>query len=522
MPCLQRIRLTASTWLALAVLTAVLAPAAALSTTAKAGVTTASAAFGFRDTADGASCKFFDVALGTRWPEDTVPRIDARGLAGGDKAYDVQVLDASKPARVYRWDVLALVKAWATGKIPNEGLLIGPPGATSGGGADFYSREADDVGLRPSLRVVYPDGATDYLSPAADVHLDCSTYTGLGERKVLHIGPGSAGALRFDLSRLRKGKADEATKAELILVRVASTGVWSKGELGAYRLGSPWTQALPAPPVGLAAAYKGDRGIQADAGVLWADDFSSGQLQQGWKQFQMVRSKPAPPLAALGASGQVLNLPSLHSVIPRNEHLGLDLRYRFAQAAGQAGQQEAYMRYYLLVGPEWASSPDTGKLPGFAGTYNRVGWGGRGWDGLKGWSARGAFYKGVAKDHPAHGLLALGNYVYHSKSRNIYGEMFPWSASEGLALLAPNRWYCIEQHVRLNTPGKEDGVLQAWVDGQPVFSKTDFRFRDTLAVGIEDAWFDLYVGGQGTAKEDMNVHIAQVVVATRYIGPMVP
>lgn len=38
--------------------------------------------------------------------------------------------------------------------------------------------------------------------------------------------------------------------------------------------------------------------------------------------------------------------------------------------------------------------------------------------------------------------------------------------------LSPNRWYCIETHEKLNTPGVNDGLIEAWVDGQLVMSHT--------------------------------------------------
>jgi hypothetical protein len=127
--------------------------------TAPPSATGPSAAFAFRDTADGISCKFFDVAMGLQWPEDAVPWVDAAGQAGGSKPYDAQLVDSRQTARVMRWNVLALVKAWASGSVDNEGLLLGPVGAAAGGGADFHSRETADVGLRPSLRVQHADGA---------------------------------------------------------------------------------------------------------------------------------------------------------------------------------------------------------------------------------------------------------------------------------------------------------------------------------------------------------------------------
>ena len=73
--------------------------------------------------------------------------------------------------------------------------------------------------------------------------------------------------------------------------------------------------------------------------------------------------------------------------------------------------------------------------------------------------------------------------------------------------LADNRWYCIETHEQLNTPGVNNGVLEAWVDGVKVLTRTDILFR--LAgntnmwngagvfrqLGIGNIWWDRYATG---------------------------
>ena len=481
-----------------------------------------SPAFAFRDTADGISCKFYDVAMGMRWPDDAVTWADAVGRHGGSKPFDVQVLESRSPPKLVRWNVLALFKGWASGAFPNDGLLLSPLSAKGGGGADFYARETEDVSLRPSIRIQHANGSVEYLSAQGDAGLDCSTYTGLGEREFLHVGPGSVGVLRFDPARLRKGAPADVISAELVLVRNPASSVWSDGALGVYRLVTPWNQPFDAPERGIAAAFSADKGIETHPAVVWADNFASGSLRPGWNMAQPVRSKVMQPLAAPTAGSALMTFPSLQATIPRGEHLGLDLRFDFPQTPGKKDRSEAYFRYYLRLGPEWADVPDSGKLPGFAGTYNRAAWGGRGWHGMQGWSARGSFTKAVGREHPAYRLLPLASYVYHSKSESAYGDILVWSGSQGEALIAPNRWVCIEQHIKLNTPGRYDGVLRAWVDGKPVFAKRNFRFRDTLDLGIENVWFDLYMGGERAALRDMNINIAHVVVADRYIGPMSP
>ena len=44
------------------------------------------------------------------------------------------------------------------------------------------------------------------------------------------------------------------------------------------------------------------------------------------------------------------------------------------------------------------------------------------------------------------------------------------------AKLETNRWYSIEQYLKLNTPGKHDGVLRAWAGGRLVLEKRACAF----------------------------------------------
>lgn len=68
--------------------------------------------------------------------------------------------------------------------------------------------------------------------------------------------------------------------------------------------------------------------------------------------------------------------------------------------------------------------------------------------------------------------------------------MWEWGEG-GTAPLALNRWYTIEQYVKLNTLGKHDGVLMAWIDGRLVLHRYDIRFRDTSQLKIEKLWMNV-------------------------------
>ena len=102
-----------------------------------------------------------------------------------------------------------------------------------------------------------------------------------------------------------------------------------------------------------------------------------------------------------------------------------------------------------------------------------------------------------------------------------YGSTWRWDENRFKGL-KNNRWYCIEQYAKLNTPGQNDGILRGWVDGKPVFEKTDLRMRDIPDLKIENIWLNLYHGGQWTASTDDHLFIDDIIIAKEYIGPKAP
>jgi len=197
--------------------------------------------------------------------------------------------------------------------------------------------------------------------------------------------------------------------------------------------------------------------------------------------------------------------------VDRGGHYGVSIMYRFKDQIDQQ-PEEIYFRYYLRLADDW-NTAGGGKFPGISGTYGRAGWGGRPSDGRNGWSARGLFKR------QNDGKTPVGYYCYHADMKGRYGSNWTWD-TEKRGYLQNNRWYCIEQYAKMNTPGKNDGILRGWVDGQPAFEKTDVRMRDVDTLRIEAVWLNLYLGGSWVAKSDHHLYIDNVVIARDYIGPI--
>jgi hypothetical protein len=260
---------------------------------------------------------------------------------------------------------------------------------------------------------------------------------------------------------------------------------------------------------GLAAKYPSDQGIEEDPDVILFTDFESDQWHKHWSGGR--RKTVRVVIEDNERSFQPLQKKALQIKVLKGEHYGASIEYKFKDKTG-GEPEEIYFRYYLRFGNDWNPARG-GKLPGISGTYNRGGWGGRPSNGRNGWSARGQF------QGQREGKTPIGFYCYHADMTGRYGNAWIWRKDK-LGYLENNRWYCIEQYVRMNTTEKNDGVLRGWVDGRLAFEKTDVRLRDVTELKIECIWVNIYHGGKWTAKSDDHLFIDNIVIAKRYIGPM--
>ncbi len=242
--------------------------------------------------------------------------------------------------------------------------------------------------------------------------------------------------------------------------------------------------------------------------VILHSDFDTDAWLRQWgvpeapERTQLVQADPERKFQPL--RGQALRV---H--VEQGGHYGLSLTFPFRKRLGYE-PEEVYFRYYLRFADDWTPRRG-GKLPGFGGTYGRAGWGGRPVDGTDGWSARGLFEGQKA------GRTPIGFYCYHMDMKGVYGSNWVWDRDR-LGFLENHRWYCIEQYVKLNTPGQPDGVLRGRVDGQVAFEKKDVRFRAVDKLKIEAVWINVYLGGTWTAEQDHHLHLDEIVISKQPIG----
>lgn len=208
--------------------------------------------------------------------------------------------------------------------------------------------------------------------------------------------------------------------------------------------------------------------------------------------------------------------------IPDGGNWGASGRWNFDDH-GIAPPEELYWRYYLQFPEGFYIEPNLrGKLPGPANLYTYNCLGGRpSTSDSPCWSARMLFSRdysneqGFYQDGPDDKTL-IGFYTYHLGEA---GDIETWD--EDVALLDHGKWYCVEGRIDLNTPGRNDGVLQGWVDGKLAYSRSDFAWRRSNegSLDVEMFWFDVYYGREGRpSNRDIEIHFDSLALGPERIG----
>ena len=465
------------------------------------------------DSPAGMTCRYLAALPRMAWTRIGGDWTDAGGLRHGAQAYDrVNVERRPTPQRL-QWDATALVRHWADPEVWAGALALRGEDAGRTGTAYLASRESADLSRQPVLHLSWAGGRVERLQATADSLLVCPQYRSVGQEPHMNVGPGQTAIILFQ--RTVGWAADPPQNARLELWSAHQTGVGLP--IGLYGASLPGEVAT-SPEPGLSAQYPGDKGLERDPQVLLVERFEASPQRIEWIAKHDHKSVRRASQTSEGPGFQPLDGTALGVLIPKGSHRGMESRISMQTLAGEE-PQELYFRYHLRFGNDWNPELDGGKLPGFAGTYGRAGWGGRQVDGTNGWSARGSFAMQAPAGSNLHDLRALGSYVYHMDSGDRFGEVLGWNLGAGGWLLK-NRWYSIEQHLRLNTPGQANGVLRAWVDGRLVFERRDLKWRQTPELAIEMLWMNVYHGGRRPAPHDMTVFLDNLVIARQYIGPM--
>jgi len=274
---------------------------------------------------------------------------------------------------------------------------------------------------------------------------------------------------------------------------------------------------------GIASKYHKDQGIADDPAVVFSENFEK-------------------PLSAIFANwnGQSADALSHSSDIPTASGGGKSIRIKAVGISGtlykplDKNYDQLYFRYYVKFGGN-----------GFHHTGGYIG----GYNPLTNWPQGDAGMRGKRSNDDR--LFVIGFEERNDQYLDFYNNWIdmPGTSWQGMYYgrsllktekipLIPDRWYCIELMVKVNSaPDVKDGELALWMDGKLIAHfrpgnpkgfwdqlgswHTDvnsppfegFLWRDTLSYGINWVKIQNY-----DAKPD--VWFDDLVVATSYIGPI--
>ena len=466
------------------------------------------------DSAAGMTCHYLASLPGMAWTQAGGDWVDVEGTLHGPRPFAQLALRRGRGAQRLEWDITTLARrTWTPGSVwPGALVLRGLP-AGPGGTALLYSREYAEAARRPALELQYNGAQLRVLAPVADTHLSCPNHRSAGADTTMKLERAGTAVLAFELPADWARQLPQRVRLVMWSDKQYASGI----DIGVFAAHLPEPATEP-PQAGLAASYPADRGLESAAGVLLVERFEQAAREIGWID-RDDHDRVARTDERSGQHGfSPLQGNALEVTIPQRGNRGMDSRILLGRLLLQE-PEELYFRYYLRLADNWDPVVDGGKLPGMAGTYGRAGWGGRRADGTNGWSARGSFARVAPESSALHDGRAIGSYVYHAGMLSRYGDGWGWNL-RAAGWLQKGRWYSVEQQVKLNTPGHDDGVLRAWIDGRIAFENTRVRFRETPALRIETVWFNIYHGGAKPAHKDLTVFIDNLVVARQYIGPM--
>jgi hypothetical protein len=472
--------------------------------------------------------------------------LDTAQLAEGRSAF-ARFEAATEIDQHIRANVTALLQRWqANGQ--NRGMHLLASTNASLWPVQFYGRADGNPANRPQLTVVTSSGTYQWVAKA-NAAWHRSSFSAPGSALAFGLAAGeSAAVLRFDLS----GMAGAVQSATLSLRVKAFPNGGGRGQIIEVYESDPPSIGVPeqvaAPQLGLAAAYNSFGALRSSGhpDLIFASDFSpSGPFQGGFTP----------------AAARVLNPQTgttyAQGTIAKGAFESADLRRDVSAGSGPRGtpdvvESELFGQYWLYLEENFGTTAETAiKIPSMGvqfGWWNRVGYwqsttgnGGLPGTGLKvdnggstpfeyqGHSVR--FLTGVAPqasdDDPYAGWFGIGIYPYNLDQVGPFpaGESFPNVA------IRKGQWYCIDMRVKQNSlsgaqdrlgnyaTANPDGVYQVWINGMPVYSRTDYRWRRHAEFGVQGVWLDVYHGGTVSAPQAMNYRLDRVALARRYIGP---
>jgi hypothetical protein len=254
-------------------------------------------------------------------------------------------------------------------------------------------------------------------------------------------------------------------------------------------------------------------GSSPDATILWCDDFEDG-VAMTTKYFDYDNDGGEfVPVAGKGFGGST----AMQVIWQAGEDAAGSFMRTFgrnpvrSQSHSSQDFREIYWREYVRTGPGWSgNSFKFSRATIFASSS---------WAQAMIAHVWGDGVGDTLAIDPATGVDSSGRLV--TTTYNDFANLRWLGLRRGTTPLyssaSADQWFCVEAHVKLNTPGASDGRFDLWIDGHLEASRSDLNWVGTWQTyGINTINFENY--WNGGAPGTRTRYIDNIVIATRPIG----
>ncbi len=273
---------------------------------------------------------------------------------------------------------------------------------------------------------------------------------------------------------------------------------------------------LPKGP-GLAASFPGDAGLKTQPRVIFADDFESGKLGEGWDESRNEIGavlRFAAPETAPGLGKRCLRVEA---------HLGKDTGGGLTKWFEPA--DPVFIRFYTRFDSGCDYVHHFVTLRANRGLHGGDKWSGFGGAGLKP-EGDERFSTAIEPWGNWGRWTAPGRWNFYSYWHEMEksGDGKYWGNSFGVptaSLIPRDQWVCVEFMLKHNTPGRPDGEQAFWIDGVLQGHWKGFHWRKTEQLKANALTLESYITDRWTKNPTNIVYFDNVVIARAYIGPVI-
>ena len=301
-----------------------------------------------------------------------------------------------------------------------------------------------------------------------------------------------------------------------IVLTFALLGVaqFTPGAAADYRVNLAEQSSLPSGK-GLANSYPEDRGLGENGQVIFADDFESGGLGEGWDETSDKSGKVLQ--YAVPDGGSELGKRCLRVEAHLGQDTGGGLTKWFEPV------EMVFIRFYTRfdIGCDYVHHFVTLRAnKALRGSDKWSGFGGAGVkpDGTERFSTAiepwGDWGRSAAPGR--WNFYSYWHEVEPSKDGKYWGNSF---AVPTAPVIPCGRWICVEFMLKQNTANLADGEQAFWIDGALMGHWKGINWRKSEQLKANALTLESYITDRWTKNPTNVVFFDNVVIARSYIGP---